>query len=167
MKGTSLGPGIGGSKNIKFSNTPKLAEALAIFRQRRRKQESRGGSKEKLGMDSSIPEGFGTTSLGARHAVSLRKFFLKPPQTGGCPGDFFVDQDKNSYQDVSNKKKLGRDESVSEGVKGTSLGPGRGGSRKKKFSKIPQTGGSPGDFFSRQEDTSLSSPNSGKSPGKT
>ena len=58
------------------------------------------------------------------------------------------------------------DESVSEGVKGISLGPGRGGLRKIKFSKIPQTGGSPGDFFVRQEDTSLSSPNSGKSPGE-
>ena len=105
-------------------------------------------------MDSSIPEGFGTTSLGDRRAVSLRKLFLKPPQTGGRPGDFFVDQDKNSYQDGSSKEKLGRDKSVSEGVKGTSLGPGRGGSRKINFLKLPQTGGSPGDFFARQEDTS-------------
>ena len=32
--------------------------------------------------------------------------------------------------------------------------------------KLPQTGGSPGDFFARQEETSRSSPNSGKSPGK-
>ena len=62
---------------------------------------------------------------------------------------------------------MGRDESISEGVIGTSLGPGRGGSRKKNNLKLPQTGGSPGDFFARQEDTSLPSPNSGKSPGKT
>ena len=91
---------------------------------------------------------------------------MKPSQTGGSPGDFFVDQDKNRYQDGYHKKKLGRDESISEGVKGTSLGPGIGGSRKIKISKLPQTGGSPGDFFARQEDTSLSSPNIGKSPGE-
>ena len=71
---------------------------------------------------------------------------MKPPQTGGSPGDFFVDQDKNSYQDGSHKKTLGRGESISEEVKGTSLGLGRGGSRKIKILKLPQTGGSPGDF---------------------
>ena len=70
------------------------------------------------------------------------------------------------YQDGFQNEKMGRDESVSEGVIGTSLGPGGGGSRKINFSKIPQTGGSPGNFFARQEDISLSSPNSGKSPGK-
>ena len=32
--------------------------------------------------------------------------------------------------------------------------------------KLPQTGGSPGDCFSRQEETSRSSPNSGKIPGE-
>ena len=116
----------------------------------RRKEEDQ---KKKSGRDRSIPEGVGTTSLGARRAVSLRKYFLKPPKTGRSPGDFFVDQDKNSYQDGSNKKKLGRDKSVSEGVKGKILGPGRGGSRKIKFSKMPQNGGSPGDFFARQEKT--------------
>ena len=57
-----------------------------------------------------------------------------------------------------------RDASVSEGVKGKSLGTGIGGSRNINFSKTPQTGGSPGNFFARQEGTSLSSPNSGKSP---
>ena len=46
------------------------------------------------------------------------------------------------------------------------MGPSIGGSRSIKFSKTPQTGGSPNDFFARQEDTSLSSSNSGKSPGE-
>ena len=46
------------------------------------------------------------------------------------------------------------------------MGPGIGGSRNITFSKKPQTGGSPGNFFARQEDTSLSSPNCGKSPGE-
>ena len=101
-----------------------------------------------------------------RRAVSLKELFLKTPKTGGSPGNFFADQDKNSSQEAHTKKKLGRDASVSEGVKGTSLGPGIGGSRNIKFSENPQTGGSPGDFFARQEDTSLSPPNSGKSPGE-
>ena len=61
---------------------------------------------------------------------------------------------------------MGWDASVSEGVNGTSLGPGIGGSRSIHFSEKPQTGGSPGDLFARQEDTFLSFPNSGKNPGK-
>ena len=59
-------------------------------------------------MERSIPEGFGTTSLGGRRAVSLRKTILEPPKTGGSPGNFFVDQDKSSYQDGSNKNKIGK-----------------------------------------------------------
>ena len=59
--------------------------------------------------------------------------FLKLPQTGRSPGDFFVRQDKNIYQDGFQKKKKGRDKSISEGVTRTSLGKGRGGSVKKKI----------------------------------
>ena len=54
------------------------------FFQRRRKQESRGVSKEKSGMGRSIPEGVRTTSLGDRRAVSLRKYFLNPPKLAGA-----------------------------------------------------------------------------------
>ena len=158
--------GRGSADYIYFLKSPKTCGSPGVFFASEDDSRSQGeDQKKKSGRDRSIPEGVGTTSLGARRAVSLRKRFLKPPKTGGSPDGFFVDQDKNSSQDGSNKKKLGREESVSDGVKITSLG--RGGSRKIKFSKIPQTGGSPGEFFARQEDTSLPSPNSGKSPGKT
>ena len=89
-------------------------------------------------MDRSIPEGVLTTSFGARGGVSWKKKKLKPPQTGGSPGDFFVNQDKSRYQDGSHKKKLGRDKSISEEIKGTSLGHGRGGSRKIKICNSPK-----------------------------
>ena len=127
----------------------------------------KGSTKRKIRQGQEHPRGCQRNKFGDQTCRFLEEIVLKPPKTGGSPSDFFVYQDKNSYQDGSNKKKLGRDESVSEGVKGTSLGPGRGGSRKIKFSKIHQTGRNPGNFFARQEDTSLSSPNSGKSPGKT
>ena len=73
-------------------------------------------------MDRSISEGVLTISFGARGGGFIEDFFLKPPQTGGSPGDFVVIQDKNMYQEGSQKKKNGRDESISEGVKITSLG---------------------------------------------
>ena len=82
-------------------------------------------------MDKSIPEGVLTTSFGAGRGGSVKKSFLKLPQTGGSPGDFFVRQDKNIYQDGFQKKKTGRGKSISEGVTRTSLGTGRGGSMKK------------------------------------
>ena len=80
----------------------------------------------------------------------MKKNHLKLPQTGGSPGGFFVRQDKNIYQDGCQGKKTGRDKSISEGFTRTSLGTGRGGSVKKNNLKLPQTGGSPGDFFARQ-----------------
>ena len=46
-----------------------------------------------------------------------------------------ADQDKNNSEEAPTKNNLRRDASVSEGVKGTSLGPGIGGSRNIKFSK--------------------------------
>ena len=89
--------------------------------------------KKETGVDRSISEGVLTTSFVARGGGSLKKKMLKPPQTGGSPGNFSVSQDKNMYQDGSQKKRTGRDESISEGVKRTSLGPGRGGYMKNVF----------------------------------
>ena len=64
------------------------------------------------------------------------------------------------------KRKNGKGQEHLRGVTRTSLGTGRDGSVKKCFLNPPQTGGSPGDFFARQEKKIQTSPNSGKSPGK-
>ena len=56
--------------------------------------------------------------------------------------------------------------SVSEGVITTSFGAGRGVSVRGGNLKLPQTGGGPGDFSTRQDKTTETSPNSGESPGK-
>ena len=72
--------------------------------------------RKKTGVDRRISEGVLTTSFGARGGGSLKKHNLKPPQTGGSPGDFFVSQDKNRYQDGFQKKKH-------EGTRASQRGP--------------------------------------------
>ena len=117
-------------------------------------------------MERSISEGVLTTIFGDGRGGSVKKKYLKLPQTGGSPDGFFVRQDKNIYQDGFQKKITGRDKSISEGVTRTSLGNGRGGSVEKQNLKLLQTGGSPGDYFARQQKIIQTSPNSGKSPGE-
>ena len=56
-------------------------------------------------MDRSISEGVLTTGFGAGRGGSVKKTILELPQTGGSPGDFFVRQDKNIYQDGFQKKR--------------------------------------------------------------
>ena len=76
---------------------------------------------------------------------------MKIPQTGGSPGVFFTREDGNSSKGGVQRKETGVDRSISEVGLMTSFGDGRGGSLKKKILKPPQTGGSPGDFFAKQD----------------
>ena len=131
---------------------PTTCGSPGVFLASEEDSTNHGGDKKKISIrDRIIEEGAGKPNLGARRAISLKEFVFKTPKTGGSPGDFFEDQDKNTSEEALTKKKLGRDAS---------------GLRCIKFSKTPQTGGSPGNCLARQEDTSLSSPNSGKSPGE-
>ena len=63
-------------------------------------------------------------------------------------------------------RKIGKGRECFKGGKRDKLGARFRWFKEYKFFEKPQTGGSPGNFFARQEDTSLSSPNSGKSPGE-
>ena len=53
---------------------------------------------------------------------------------------FLARKDKNIGQGGVQKKKTVEDKSISEGVARKILGTGRGGSVKKTFLKLPQTG---------------------------
>ena len=107
-----------------FFKSPKTRGSPGVFFAREDVSRSQGeNQKKKSGMDRSIPEGVGTKSLGAIRAVSWRKLFLDPPQTGGSPGNFFVDQYKNSYQDGSHKKNWEGTRASKRGQKEKSWGP--------------------------------------------
>ena len=148
----------GGLADIFFEN-PKTRGSPGVFFASEEDSRSQGeDQKKKSGIDRSIPEGVRTTSLGGQTRRFLEEIVFETPQNWREPWRFFCRSRQEQLSGWVPQEKLGRDKSFSEGVKGTRLGPGRGGSRKIKFSKIPQTGGSPGDFFARQEDTSRSSP---------
>ena len=99
---------------IKKLKSPQTCRSPGVFFARKDECSSQGEiQKKESGGDRSISEGFLTASFGARGGASLKKQNLKPPQTGGSPGDFFASQDKNMYQDGSQKKKMGRDERIS------------------------------------------------------
>ena len=64
------------------------------------------------------------------------------------------DKTKTLIRGCVQKRKTVVNKSISEEVIGTSFGAGRGVSVSKKHLKLPQAGGSPGDFFSRQDKNS-------------
>ena len=71
--------------------------------------------------------------------------FFYLPTLAGALTIFLPDKTRTCIR-RSFKKKTGRDKSISEGFKRTSLVPGRGGSMKRFVLKLPQTGISPGNF---------------------
>ena len=100
---------VGGSADNLFLKSPQTGEGPGIFFAREDEICGQGEfQKKETGEDRSISEGVLTRSFGAGRGGSLKNFF-KPLQTGGSPGNVFVSQDKNMYQDGFQKKKTGRD----------------------------------------------------------